>query len=234
MKKFILLVVLFSSCRKDPYIAPESIDNFLSGIVYKNCNGEVYPNEKVVLYREWMGCYGGGIVDSMIDYTDNDGRYFFKRKTPKQELELSTTSFWYKIVLPSSAHEFSTVSPGEYDLYPNDTIMNGFVRLHFLEPFTSADTFYFQRIPLRYGYSTGTEPEYFFTGPFHDTIVSMSSFKVYDVFENDSIKPVNTVFHWQINKLSYYPNPWYRGWENMYHTPCKDSDTLVYTVNPME
>ncbi len=237
-KKYFLpslfLLTLFISCRKDPYFAPGTIDNYISGIVYKNCNGDVYRNEKVVLYREWMGCFGGGIADSMIDYTDNDGRYFFKRQTPGNELEPSTTSYWYKIVLPGMAQEFSTVNPGEYDLFPNDTIMTGFVHLHFPESFTSSDTFYFERIPIQYGFSTGTEPEYFFTGPFHDTTLSLSTFRVYDVFENDSIKSLQAVFHWEINKLNYYPDPWYAGWENMNHTLCKDSDTLYYSVKPMQ
>lgn len=177
-----------------------------------------------------MGCFGGGMIDSIIDYTDNDGRYFFKIKIPGSQLVYSTTSYWNVLIVPGVNQKFSITKAGEYNLFPNDTIMNGFIHLHFNSHLTENDTFYYKVIPVRDNTYTGNSVEYFFNGPFHDTTINLSPFRIDGVFENNTLEPINADFQWSINKISNYYSTNY-GFSNMTHSPCKNSDTLFYNVN---
>ena len=241
MKKYFLLIIIlisfFGSCRKDPYYDPNPVDEYFTGIVFLDCNGNVFQNKKVVLQRWFSGCFARGIVDSIIGFTDSDGRYLLKRKTPHSELQFTTTSYYYKLFIPGTNEEISYAKPGQYDFYPNDTNLNCIVHFHFnyQYPLTNKDTLYYQLIPINSDGSWSNElgSLQFITGPFHDTTLHLPLLHISGVFESESKKMVNAKIHFaRLRKNNFISSDNYSSeFIDVTRQICSVSDSIECIVN---
>jgi len=230
---FLSIILIWSifSCKRDPYYDPNPIEKNFTGIIYSDCYGNVISNEKVVIRKWSWGCFSASVFDSLVGYTDESGRYFFKIKISHHELIPSTNSYGFELVLPERNISFFA-TPGQYDFYPNDTLMNCVAKFDFnyQYPLTNKDTFYYELIPVdSHGhFGEGVTPYQYFTGPFHDTTVQFPTLHIKDVFTSNITKPVNAKLHWWrqwINKDSYSNG--YQGFIDINHQVCSDADTVL-------
>ena len=196
----------------------------------------MFKNKKIVLQRWFSGCFASGIVDSVIGFTDNDGRYFLKRKTPHTELQFTTTSYYYKLFIPGTKEEISTTKPCQYDFYPNDTNLNCIVHFHFnyQYPLTNKDTLYYQLIPINSNGSWSNElgDLQFITGPFHDTTLHLPILNISGVYECGNKKRVNAKIHFARLRKNNFISSDYNSSEfiDVTHKTCSKADSIECIV----
>ena len=190
-----LIISSFFGCKKDLPISPEGVERVVEGTVFEDCKGNVSRGKKIYLKYVWIGCFGGGIISTDSTATDNDGHFIIHYK--EYEHEQSTTSYSYVLTIPNSSIILCNPN-GNYDLYPNDTMMNAVIKLKFPNMYTSSDTFYFQFRPSPYGYIQEPEVIQFFVGPFHDTTLVLNNLTIGNVNSQNNGIGYSGLFKWGI------------------------------------
>ncbi|MEZ5047707.1 MAG: hypothetical protein R2831_12035 [Chitinophagaceae bacterium] len=223
------IVFFLLGCKKNANVA-HGPKKTVEGIVYEDCNGNVAKGRKLYLYYGVNSCFGGDVISKDSTVTDHLGHYCFKYRAAEQDG--STSSYYHQLVLTNSL--ISIINPsGNYDLFPNDTLMTAVINLKFTHNFNSSEAFYCEFKPSPKGYIEAPEQITILNSPLHDTTI---------LFHNLRIGNINSVeyglghcgeFKWGLgkDKLNSY-NTGKDGSFHLTHKPCSSTDTFYYDVEP--
>jgi hypothetical protein len=225
----VLCAFLLFSCNKDP-LDPRGKRQIVEGTVYKDCSGNTYPNEKIILrYASYKRVYR--VISEEEKTTDSKGRYRFRFH--EIDHNKSSATFGYTILFSDDSIEYHSPPEGCFDLYPNDTTMNALIHLKFNNEYSAKDTFYFAHRPAIRGRLRPFEHINYIPGPFKDTTILIKGIRISDITSRVEGNQGCGEFRWGWSLKDMSRNFTGRqGGFSFKHEPCSDLDEFEYTVIP--